>query len=376
MVVTEVLGKVVRPQRKWLAVAQVARRLLWPEVAIDLGTSNTLISIVGNGVVLNEPSAVAVSAVTGKIVAVGHDAKRLIGRTPRNVRAFYPLSDGVIADLDATQGMLTHFIGKALGGKSVLKPRVAIAVPSQATEVELRAVEDAIWRVGARSVLLVEEPLAAALGAHLPVDKPHGQMIIDVGAGTTDIAVISLSGFIYSHTLRVAGNEMDEAIIAEVKRTHGLIIGPQMAERIKIQLGCAVPPTERSIMEVKGRDLVSGLPRVIELSNAEVYEAIQPLVAQIAGATRKALEILPPEIAADLIDTGITLVGGGSQLRGFSQLLQQTTELPVTLGEDPLLAVVLGVERMLETGGGFVAGSKELQPRLTKRLKWIFSGIR
>jgi rod shape-determining protein MreB len=318
------------------------------DVAIDLGTANTLVFLKGNGIVLNEPSVVAVDQSNKKVYAVGLEAKAMLGKTPAHIAAVRPLKDGVIADFQITEMMLREFIRKSQKKKLFIRPRIVIAVPSGITEVEKRAVRDSAEHAGARDVFLIAEPIAAAIGVGLPVDKPSGNMIIDIGGGTTEIAVIALDGIVANSSIRVGGDEMDEAIVSYVKRTYNLLIGEQTAEHIKIKIGTAVKLDKPLEMEVKGRDLVAGIPKNLKLTSEEIREAISEPIAQIVEALKSALEQTPPELAADIVDRGIVMTGGGSMLRGLDTLLKEETNLPINVVDDPLLCVVLGAGKVLD----------------------------
>ncbi len=321
------------------------------DLAIDLGTANTLVYVKGKGIVSNEPSVVAVQQngrEARKIVAVGTEAKNMCGRTPTGITAIRPMKDGVIADFEITEEMLRYFIQKAHNRKSLVRPRVIICVPFGITEVEKRAVRESAESAGAREVYLVEEPMAAAIGAGLPITEACGSMIVDIGGGTTEVAVISLKGIVYSQSVRVGGDKMDEAIMNYVKRNYNLSIGERTAEQIKISIGTALPTGENHKIEIRGRDLVGGLPKTIEISEEEVREALYEPVKQIVETVRQALERTPPELASDIVDRGITLAGGGSLLRNLDALLRQQTGLPVVLAEDPLTAVVMGSGKILD----------------------------
>jgi rod shape-determining protein MreB len=317
------------------------------DLAIDLGTANTCVFARGSGIVLNEPSIVAVNTVSDQIEAVGAEAKEMLGRTPRTITAIRPMRDGVIADFDAAEKMLDYFIKKAHRRKSFVRPRVVIGVPSEITQVERRAVKDSAYRAKASEVHLIEEAMAAAIGAGLPITEASGNMIVDIGGGTTDIAVISLAGVVYSKSVRIAGNAMDEAITQFVKREHDLLIGERTAERIKIELGSAAPMSSPREMEVKGRHVLEGKPTTITLNDGEVREALADPVKQIIQAVRDALERIPPELSADVYDRGIVMSGGGALLHNFDERLRQETGLPVQVADDPLSAVVLGAGKML-----------------------------
>ena len=318
------------------------------DVAIDLGTANTLVYLKGKGIVLNEPSVVAVDRTTNKVIAVGKEAKSMLGRTPDEIHAVRPLKDGVIADFEKTEDLLREFIQKALRRRTWVRPRIIICVPSGITEVEKRAVQDSAQHAGAREVLLVPEPIAAAIGVGLPVGKPSGNMIIDIGGGTTEIAVMALNSIVNQQSIRVGGDEMDEAIVQYVKKAYNLLIGEQTAEQIKIKIGSAAPTGDEREMEVKGRDLVSGIPKTVRVHSAEIREAIQEPVQQVVDAVRRALEITPPELASDIVDRGIIMTGGGALIRGLDLLLQQETGLLIHVDEDPLTCVVRGTGRILD----------------------------
>jgi len=318
------------------------------DMAIDLGTSSTLIYIKGKGIVLNEPSVVTVETHSKKILAVGEEAKRMVGRTPGNLTAIRPMREGVIADFDMTERMLRYFIQKVRRGGGLVRPRIIIGVPSRITQVEQRAVKESAELAGAREVYLIEEPVAAAIGAGLPITEPFGNMVVDIGGGTTDIAVISLGGIVYSESVRVAGDQIDGAITSHLKREYSLLIGEHMAERIKMEIGSAYPLPEKKQMAVKGRDLVSGIPRTILIDDSEIREALQDCLTTIVRAIRLALENTPPELAGDIIDRGIVLTGGGSLLQGLDDRLREETALPIVTVEDPLTSVVLGVGKTLE----------------------------
>jgi rod shape-determining protein MreB len=317
------------------------------DLAIDLGTANTLVFAKGKGIVVCEPSIVAVNQKTGKVEAVGKEAKEMLGRTPGNIVAIRPMRDGVIADFEHTERMLDYFIKKAHNRNMGVRPRIVIGVPSEITQVEKRAVMDSAYRARASEVYLVEEAMAAAIGAGLPITEPTGNMIIDIGGGTTDVAVISMAGIVYSRTVRVAGNEMDEAIIQYIKRKYNMLIGERTAEEIKINLGSAFPLDEELTMEIKGRDLVEGIPKTLVVSDEEIREALAETVSVIIDAAKVALEQTPPELAADIVDKGIVITGGGSLLKNLDKRLREETGLPVSMADDPLASVVLGTGRML-----------------------------
>ena len=325
-------------------------RMFARDLAIDLGTANTLVFVRGEGIVLDEPSIVAVSTVDQSVVAVGHDAKAMVGRTPGNLAVIRPLKDGVIADLDVAQKMIQHFIARAHGRpRTRLRPRIVIGVPSGITQVEKRAVRDSAMQGGAREVYLLEEPTAAAIGAGMPIEEPGGNLILTIGGGTTEVAVISLSGVVYCESLRTAGDEMDEAIVQYVKKHHNMLIGERQSEAIKLALGSACSTGEGlRMMDVKGRDLVAGVPKTITVTDEEVREALRESVMSIVETVRSCLEHTPPELAADIVDKGIVLSGGGSQLRNLDVLLREETGLPVMVSENPQLAVVLGTGRALD----------------------------
>lgn len=319
------------------------------DLGIDLGTANTLVHLKGHGVILTEPSVVAIQVHSGRVVAVGEEAKQMIGRTPGNIVAIRPMKDGVIADFDVTQSMLKYFIGKALGGKkSLVKPRVVISIPTGCTTVEERAVKEAALAGGAKEAYLLEEPMAAAIGAGLPVHEPTGNMIVDIGGGTTEVAVISLGGIVTAKSVRVAGDKMDEAIIQHLKRNYNLLIGERTAENIKINIGSALLEDPELFYEVKGRDLVTGLPQTIQISSVEIQQALRETVEQIVEGIKVCLEKTPPELASDIMDRGIVMAGGGSLLRGLDKLIGYETHMPVYVCEEPLLAVARGTGRVLE----------------------------
>ena len=319
------------------------------DMGIDLGTANTLVFVKGKGIVLREPSVVAINNMTKKPLAVGTDAKQMIGRTPGNIVAIRPLKDGVIADFDVTQTMLKKFIEKITARSSFASPRIIVCFPSGVTEVEKRAIEEATKQAGARDVVLMEEPMAAAIGAGLPVDEPTGSMIVDIGGGTTEVAVISLGGIVTSKSLRVAGDELDHAIINYIKREYNLMIGERTAETVKMELGSAfkVEEEERT-MEIKGRDLISGLPKIIVVSEVQIREALKDPVASIIDSIKTTLEKTPPELAADIMDKGIMLAGGGALLRGLDALINSETHMPVHIAESPLDCVALGTGKALD----------------------------
>lgn len=319
-----------------------------PGMGIDLGTANTVVHVKGRGILLREPSVVAVDNATGDVLAVGEDAKRMVGRTPARISAVRPLRDGVIADFDITEAMLRHFMRKVHSQRWFVHPRMVVGVPSGITEVERRAVEDAARQAGAVDCEIIDEPMAAAIGAGLPVADPVGNMIVDIGGGTTEIAVISLGGMCTQRSMRVAGEEIDEAIAAYVRREFNLFIGETTAEQIKIRIGSAYPRQEEEEMEVRGKDLLSGLPRSIIISSGEVREAIGSTVSAIVEMVKETLDSTPPELAADVMNRGIVLAGGGALLQGLDQLISAETDIPVYVAEDPLTCVVLGAAKYLE----------------------------
>ncbi len=318
------------------------------DLAIDLGTATTLVYVRGRGIVLNEPSVVAIEKKTEKVLAVGTEAKKMLGRTPGNILAIRPMKEGVIADFEMAEKMLRHFITKAHNRSTFVRPRIIIGVPSRITQVEQRAVRDSAELAGAREVYLIEEPVAAAIGAGLPITEPSGNMVVDIGGGTTDIAVLSLGGIVYSESVKVAGDRMDDAIMSYVKKKYNLLIGDHMAERIKVEIGSAYPFEEKKTLMVKGRDLISGIPRTLVLDDAEIREALLETISTIVNAIKVALENTPPELAGDIIDCGIVLTGGGSMLRGMDTRLREETGLPIITVDDPLTSVVLGVGKILD----------------------------
>jgi rod shape-determining protein MreB len=317
------------------------------DLAIDLGTANTLVYAKNKGIVVSEPSIVAVNKVTGKVEAVGKDAKEMLGRTPGNIVAIRPMKDGVIADFEITEKMLSHFIRKAHNRNTMVRPRIIIGIPSEVTQVEKRAVKDSALKAKASEVYLVDQAMAAAIGAGLPITEPSGNMVVDIGGGTTDIAVISLAGIVYSKSVRVAGNEMDESVIQYIKKKYNLLIGERTAEQIKLEIGSAFPLDEPMTMEIKGRDLIEGIPKTLTITDAEIREALAEPISIIVNAVRVALERTPPELSADIVDRGIVLTGGGSLLKNLDKLLREETSLPVSVAEDPLSSVVLGTGKML-----------------------------
>jgi rod shape-determining protein MreB len=321
------------------------------DLAIDLGTANTCVFAPGRGIVLNEPSVVAFNTAHNRIEAVGTKAHEMIGRTPRDLVAIRPLRDGVIADFEAAERMLTDFIRRANRRNGWLRPRVVVGVPAEITQVERRAVRESTLRAKASEVYLVDEPVAAAIGAGLPITEPTGNMIVDIGGGTTDIAVVSLAGMVYRKSVRVAGDEMDDAIVDHMKKAHSLLIGVRTAEHIKITIGSAAPLDESLTMEVRGRHMTAGLPKSVPVTDAEIREALRPTVDVIIKAVREGLEKVPPELSADIYDRGVVITGGGALLRNLDKRLREDTDLPVQVAEDPLTSVVLGAGRMLSNIG-------------------------
>ncbi|MDP4093341.1 MAG: rod shape-determining protein [Bacillota bacterium] len=318
------------------------------DIGIDLGTANTLVHVKGKGIVVREPSVVAINKNTNEVLAVGDSAKNMIGRTPGNIIAIRPMKDGVIADFDITQSMLKYFIKQAMSFGVLSKPRVVICVPSGVTEVEKRAVEEATLSAGAKEAYLIEEPMAAAIGANLPVDEPSGSMVVDIGGGTSEVAVISLGGIVTSKSLRVAGDELDESIVHYVKKEYNLMIGERTAEEIKMAIGAAYPKPKEESMEVRGRDLITGLPRNISITSSEIVEALKEPVNAIVDSIKYTLEKTPPELASDIMDRGIMLTGGGALLSGLDILIKQETGMPVSIAEKPLDCVVLGSGKVLD----------------------------
>ena len=317
------------------------------KIGIDLGTTNSLVYVPRRGIVINEPSVVAVSAIDKKVLAVGIEAKEMLGRTPDTIIAVRPMKDGVIADYKTTAAMLRYYVNKALGGVRLFRPEVMVAVPAGITSTERRAVIDATIAAGAKAAYIIKEPIVAAIGADIPIGSPSGHMIIDIGGGTTEIAVISLAGIVFSRSIRIGGDELDESIIEHLKKTYNLMIGERTAEDIKIKVGSAYPLEEELTMEVRGRDLVAGLPKTITISSEEIREAVAGPISAILEATRMTLERTPPELSADLIERGIILAGGGSLLRGIDKLISEETGLPVHVAEDPMTAVAIGTGKVL-----------------------------
>jgi len=321
------------------------------DLAIDLGTANTLVYVKGKGIVLSEPSVVAVhvdSRGVKKVLAVGMEAKNMLGRTPGNIVAIRPLREGVIADFDITEAMLRHFILMVHNRRALVRPRIIVSIPSGITQVERRAVKETVESAGAREIFLIEEPMAAAIGAGLPITEPVSSMVVDIGGGTTEVAVISLSGIVYAKSVRVAGDQMDEEIVQYMRRRFSLLIGERSGEIIKTTIGCAYPDPELKKMDVKGRDLISGIPKIVEINSEEIREAILEPVSLIIDAIKDALENTPPELAGDIVDRGIMLTGGGALLRGLDVLIREETGLPVTIADDPLSAVVRGAGMALD----------------------------
>ena len=322
------------------------------DLAIDLGTANTLVYVKGKGIVLSEPSVVAVrkdGRGSNKVLAVGKEAKMMLGRTPGNIVAIRPMKDGVIADFEITETMLRHFIRKVHNRRSLIRPRIIVCVPSGITQVEKRAVRESAESAGAREVFLIEEPMAAAIGAGLPITEPTSNMVLDIGGGTTEVAVISLAGIVYSKSVRVGGDKMDEAILQQIKRKYNLLIGERTAELIKTTIGNAFAGDQAEKMQIKGRDLVSGIPKIIEIDSDEVRESITEQIETILETVKMALEQTPPELAADIVDRGIVLTGGGALLKNLDMLLREETGLPITITEDPLSTVVLGSGKALDS---------------------------
>lgn len=322
---------------------------LFCDLAIDLGTANTLVYLKGKGIIVQEPSIVVVNKQTGKVEAVGKRAKEMLGKTPTSVLAIKPMRDGVIADFEIAEKMLDYFIKKATNNRGfLLRPRIVIGIPTGITQVERRAVKDVAMRAKASEVYLVEQPMSASVGAELPISEPTGNMIVDIGGGTTDIAVISLTGIVFNHSIRIAGNEMDDAIIQYIKKKYNLLIGEKTAEQVKIQIGSAYPLDEKMTIEIKGRDLREGIPKTIVVDDQEIRFALEDIVIAIIEAIKVALEKTPPELSADIIDRGIVLTGGGSLLRNIDKRIREETKLPVFIAEDPLTTVVLGAGIMLD----------------------------
>ena len=326
----------------------MANSIIGRDMAVDLGTANTLVYVRGRGILLDEPSVVALNDTTGEVLAVGHEAKRMLGRTPDNITALRPMKDGVIADFEATEQMLRFFIQQVHRRRYLAKPRMVICVPSGITAVEQRAVKEAGYQAGARQVYIIEEPMAAAIGAGLPVHQAAGNMVVDVGGGTTEVAVISLGGVVTSLSIRTAGDDLDAAIVTWMKKEHGLLLGDRTAEEVKMTLGSAFPTHEEPEAEIRGRDLVSGLPRSVRVRAAEVRKALEEPVHSIIDAVRSTLDQTPPELAGDIMDRGIVLTGGGALLRGLDERLRHDTGMPVHIAEDPLSSVRLGAGKCVE----------------------------
>jgi len=318
------------------------------DLAIDLGTANTLVYIKGRGIVLREPSMVMVDDKTGKIQAVGAEAKSMLGKTPANMHIIRPMKDGVIADFDTTEKMLQYFIKRTRSGNQFLKPRIVIGIPSEITQVERRAVRDAALRARANEVFLIEQAMAAAIGADLPITEPGGNMVVDIGGGTTDVAVISLSGIVVAKSIRIASNEMDEAIIQYIKKKYNMLIGERTAEQIKIKIGSAYPLDEPLEMEIKGRDLSQGIPKTLNINDSEIREALEGVVQALIEVVKNTLERTPPELSADIVDRGIVLCGGGALLKNLDKRFREETSLPIFIADDPLSSVVLGAGKVLE----------------------------
>lgn len=322
----------------------------WPgkDIGIDLGTANTLVLVKGRGIVIREPSVVAINSNTNTVISVGDSAKEMIGRTPGNIVAIRPMKDGVIADYDVTMSMLRYFIKKSVKSNFFTKPRVIICVPSGVTEVEKKAVEDAAYQAGGREVGLIEEPMAAAIGANLPVAEPSGSMVVDIGGGTSEVAVISLGGIVTSRSLRIAGDNFDESITSYIKRQYNLMIGERTAESIKVGIGAAYPQLSEKTMSIRGRDMVSGLPKNITVTSTEITEAMGDPIMAVVDAIKYTLERTPPELASDIMDRGIVLIGGGALLRGFDKLITEQTNIPVYIAENPLDCVVMGAGKVID----------------------------
>ena len=318
------------------------------DLAIDLGTATTLVYVRGKGITLSEPSVVAIDKQSNTVLAVGVEAKRMVGRTPGNIIAIRPIKEGVIADFAMTERMLEYFITKSHNRRAFVRPRCIIGVPSRITEVEQRAVRESASQAGAREVYLIEEPVAAAIGAGLPITEPSGNMVVDIGGGTTDIAVISLGGIVCSESVKVAGDSMDDAIMSYIKRRYNLLIGEHMSERVKIEVGTAYPMEQAKTMMVKGRDMISGIPRTVVVNDSEIREALEDPIHSIVNALRTSLENTPPELAGDIIDKGVVITGGGSMLPGLATRFQEETNLPIITVEDPLTSVVYGVGKVLD----------------------------
>lgn len=332
-----------------MGITSWIKNRIFCDLAIDLGTANTLVFLKGKGIILQEPSIVVINKENGKIEAVGNRAKEMLGKTPANVIAIKPMRDGVIADFEITEKMLDFFIKKSTNNRSFLvRPRIVIGIPTGITQVERRAVKDVALRAKASEVFLIEQPMSAAVGAELPISEPTGNMIVDIGGGTTDIAVISMNGIVFNHSIRIAGNEMDEAIIHYLKKKYNLLIGERSAEFVKIQIGSAYPLDDPLTIEIKGRDLREGIPKTIVVDDQELREALEDIVLSIINAIRISLEKTPPELSADIIDRGIILTGGGALLKNLDKRIREETQLPVFLTDDPMTSVVLGAGKMLD----------------------------
>jgi rod shape-determining protein MreB len=323
------------------------------DIGIDLGTANTLVFVRGQGIVLNEPSVVAIEVSSKRVLAVGGEAKEMVGRTPGEIMAIRPLKDGVIADFEITEKLLSNFIRRVVRHRYLMKPRIVISVPSGITEVEKRAVRDSAENAGAREVFLIQEPMAAAIGVGLPVHLPSGSMVIDIGGGTSEIAVIALDGIVNNISIRIGGDEMDEGIMLYLKKNYNLLIGERTAEEIKIAIGSAYPPEEEESLEIKGRDLVAGIPKTMKISSVQVREALSEPIDAIIEAVRQALEETPPELSADILDKGIVVTGGGALIKGLDKRLREETNLPINIAEDPLTCVVRGTGVVLENMNQF-----------------------
>ena len=330
------------------AKAEGLSAFLGRDMAVDLGTANTLVYVRGRGIVLNEPSVVAVNTATSAILAVGAEAKRMIGRTPSHIRVIRPLRDGVIADFDITEKMLRYFIQKVHHRRLMAKPRIVVCIPSGITGVEQRAVEEATYAAGARAAFVIEEPMAAAIGAGLPIHEPSGNMVVDIGGGTTEVAVISLGGIVTATSVRVGGDELDEAIIQHVKKEYSVALGERTSEAIKIAIGSAFPTADEMIAEIKGRDLISGLPKTIHVTSEEIRKALEEPVNAIIDAVRNTLDRCPPELAADVMERGVVLTGGGALLKGMDERLKHETGMPIHVAENPLSCVAIGSGKCLE----------------------------
>ena len=321
------------------------------DIGVDLGTANVLVYVKGKGILLREPSVVAIDRDTNTILAIGEEARAMIGRTPGNIVAIRPLRDGVIADYDTTESMLRHFILKVAGKRYFFKPRIMVCIPSGVTTVEKRAVLEAAMQAGAKKTYLIEEPLAAALGAGLDISEPFGSMVVDIGGGTTDVAVLSLGGIVVSESIKVGGDKFDDALVRYVKKQHNVIIGERTAEQIKVDIGTALPSERNESMEIRGRDLLTGLPKAIRITSAETFDALSEAVSLIVQRVKSVLENTPPELSSDIMDRGIVMTGGGSMLHGLDKLIQKETGIPTYLAEDPLSCVALGTGKALESLG-------------------------